>query len=378
MEKNVFTRKELYDLVWSESLLSLSKKYNISDVGLRKICTKASIPLPQNGHWQKIKFGRKVIKPPLSSDYAGSQEITLTIRSEKNQKVPGALSPLTIQRNEVENNIQAKLVVPEKLKNPDSLVIAAKNALISGRTDSYLYIGTVSCSRSDLDTRVAKTNIPRALRFWDTLIKALRARGHNVLIKNNETNAIVEGEEFKIIFREKMKKVLVKDTHYDRTVYHPTGILSFQLYGSFGREWKDGKVTLESQLSKIIAQLELAGKEWKERRSQWKIDEENRKEKERIKKELEQRKEKELSDFKETLQNSSRWHKAVNLRNYIDAVELKAQQNNSITEELSNWLQWARKKANWYDPFTEAEDELLNNVNKDTLSIKQIPPFSNW
>lgn len=378
MEKNVFTRKELYDLVWSESLLSLSKKYNISDVGLRKICIKASIPLPQNGHWQKVKFGRKVVKPLLSSDYSGSQEITLTIRSEINQKIPGALSPLTIQRNEVENNIQSKLIVPEKLKNPDSLVIAAKNALISGRTDSYLYIGTVSCSRSDLDTRVAKTNIPRALRFWDTLIKALRARGHDVLIKNNETNAIVEGEEFKIIFREKMKKVLVKDTHYDRTVYHPTGILSFQLYGSFGREWKDGKVSLESQLSKIIAKLELAGKEWKERRIQWKVDEEVRIEKERIRKEFEKRKEKDLSNFKETLQKATRWHKAINLRNYIDAIETRAHQNNTITEEFNAWLQWARKKADWYDPFTEADDELLNNVNKDTLTIIQSPYFPTW
>ncbi len=32
------TRKELYDLVWSAPFTTLSKKYLISDVGLRKMC----------------------------------------------------------------------------------------------------------------------------------------------------------------------------------------------------------------------------------------------------------------------------------------------------------------------------------------------------
>ncbi len=60
MDKQIFTRKELYDLVWSESLLTLCKKYAISDVGLRKICVRMNIPLPKAGHWMKLQFGKKV------------------------------------------------------------------------------------------------------------------------------------------------------------------------------------------------------------------------------------------------------------------------------------------------------------------------------
>lgn len=56
----VFSRQEFYDLVWKESLLSLSKKYRISDVGLRKICIRMNIPLPKNGHWAKIYAGKSV------------------------------------------------------------------------------------------------------------------------------------------------------------------------------------------------------------------------------------------------------------------------------------------------------------------------------
>lgn len=38
MDSIILTRQQLFDLVWKESLLSLSKQYLISDVGLRKIC----------------------------------------------------------------------------------------------------------------------------------------------------------------------------------------------------------------------------------------------------------------------------------------------------------------------------------------------------
>ena len=36
----VSSRRDLYDLVWSHPLLFLSKKYDMSDVGLRKICER--------------------------------------------------------------------------------------------------------------------------------------------------------------------------------------------------------------------------------------------------------------------------------------------------------------------------------------------------
>lgn len=108
--------------------------------------------------------------------------------------------------------------------------------------------------------------------------------------------------------------------------------------------------------------------------SEWKL----RKEKERIEKEFQMQKEKDLAAFKETLQKASRWHKAVNLRSYIDSVEQKAIETNGVSEDLRNWLEWARKKAEWYDPFIECEDELLNEVDRETLTLKQKPPYYGW
>jgi hypothetical protein len=41
------------------------------------------------------------------------------------------------------------------------------------------------------------------------------------------------------------------------------------------------------------------------------------------------------------------------------------------SEELKNWLNWARKKADWYDPFTEAEDQLLCDADRNSLAFKK-------
>jgi uncharacterized protein YggU (UPF0235/DUF167 family) len=53
MEKEIVTRKELYDLVWSVPLQPLSKKQAIAGVGRRNICVKMEIPLPKVGHRNK-------------------------------------------------------------------------------------------------------------------------------------------------------------------------------------------------------------------------------------------------------------------------------------------------------------------------------------
>lgn len=71
------------------------------------------------------------------------------------------------------------------------------------------------------------------------------------------------------------------------------------------------------------------------------------------------------------MKKSIRWQKATNLRNYIEAIKINALKNNSISEELQNWIIWANKKADWYDPQIEDEDKLLTDVDKDALTLNK-------
>lgn len=369
MDKQTFSREELYDLVWSQPLLVLAKKYAISDVGLRKTCGRMGIPLPKAGHWQKLKFGKKVRRVPLHGNYAGAASVSLVLRDTTAPLTAKGESPLAVLKRRIEAEIPKYLTVPEKLTAPHPLILSARASLNASKVDTYLFKGTVSCSCPELDIRVSRESVGRALRFLDTLIKALQARGHTIAIQSRATCLTVDGIDYDLRSCARKCEKKEKQGTWDSTVYYPTGILALQLDYCSPGEWKDGKVTLETKVSQIIAQVELSAKERKAQQLQRQIQEEQRNEKERLQREFEQSQEEELRDFKAMLAKADRWHKANNLRAFIDAVESEAQAGNRLSSELTNWLQWARKKADWYDPFVEAEDDLLNGADKDTLGF---------
>jgi hypothetical protein len=60
-----FKREKLYDEIWTEPVSKVSKRYEISDVGLRKICVSLDIPVPPRGYWEKLAAGKAVNKPSL-------------------------------------------------------------------------------------------------------------------------------------------------------------------------------------------------------------------------------------------------------------------------------------------------------------------------
>ena len=58
------TRAELYELVWSEPMRAIAPRFGISDVGLRKVCLRADIPVPKAGYWAKVHHGKRVERRP--------------------------------------------------------------------------------------------------------------------------------------------------------------------------------------------------------------------------------------------------------------------------------------------------------------------------
>jgi len=62
-------REEIYDLVWSEPVTTVADRFGISDVALRKLCKRRSIPLPSLGYWahlrRKGKGTKRYQRPPL-------------------------------------------------------------------------------------------------------------------------------------------------------------------------------------------------------------------------------------------------------------------------------------------------------------------------
>lgn len=61
------SRKALYDLVWSEPMKTLSARFGISDVALKKTCARAGIPIPDRGYWAKKDAGKDTFQAAFST-----------------------------------------------------------------------------------------------------------------------------------------------------------------------------------------------------------------------------------------------------------------------------------------------------------------------
>jgi hypothetical protein len=41
-----------------------------------------------------------------------------------------------------------------------------------------------------------------------------------------------------------------------------------------------------------------------------------------------------------------------------------------VSEDLKNWITWATKKIDWFDPLVKKEDPLLNNDYMEKLYLE--------
>jgi len=364
MEGNIITRQELYNLVWKESLTAISKRLKIPYSHLKKVCTEMNMPVPPNGHWSKLQFGKPVEVIELPQSFTGVNEINLfpDTRANNNAKV------LTFHKKSAADIIREDktlpLTVPKTLSNPDELLIAAQKKLMEYKYNKYHDNGMVRYEGAFI-IRVSRHNIGRALRFMDTLIKLIRARGHNVETKTTYSIYIDEVHfDFKVM--EKTQKADQQEK-WGLTRFETTGLLYFEIKGYGGRIWTDGLVLIEERLADILVKIESQVSEMRECWRQNAERQREREEKERIVREQQQRIEKEKSDFKDLYQQAKRWQRARFMREYLIAYEQYAVEKGVLTDEAQNWIRWAREKADWYDPLVNKADDLLNQMNINKL-----------
>ncbi|GAA4924662.1 hypothetical protein [Mucilaginibacter defluvii] len=346
-------REDLYRLVWEKPMTEIAKQYAISDVGLRKACLRLNIPIPKAGHWAKTYAGQQLKKPALPLKCKGQPYVDLEERPpEQPVKKVSELDLLTKQIAKEKLPFR----VPNRLSNPDPLIIAAKESLYK-KTDVN-HPGMAVTATGELDIRVAPVNITRALRFMDTLIKLIRARRHRFESNASGCYIIIRDTSLKVCFREKTTRHKITHKPYQDFEWLPNGKLAFKLDGRLRAEWQDLKTrNLEDQLPKILAKLELVAKqeeEYQEKTRLWQIAWEKER---KAQAERETRRRQELRDIKQLLSEAKLWKKAQLLREYIGAME----------HPNDEWFRWAHQKADWIDPLNDSEDDWLLPSDKSEL-----------
>jgi hypothetical protein len=375
------TRKELYEQVWSEPMIKLSKRYGLSDVGLRKRCKKLDIPAPTLGYWRKKEVGKAEPPPPLPP-FDGEEAIEFHVKVEKAERQPLDAEHYTEAEAKIayEREDNNRICVPSTLRSPHPYVVKTKEAFEGAEPSRYSRDkGLLSAHGEKLDISVSRNSLQRALRIMNALIKALEARGFKVSIVTEKKNAYywsyktcvsVLGQTIEFGLKEVLKQTKRELTPAERKErpwadrfeyeYNPSGRLSLEIknWSAPRKNWSDGKIKrVEDCLNDFIVALIKTSVELRTREVQRKQDERNRMEWERLREERDRLRREEEARLQNLIDNASNWQKCKQIREYIQAVKEDAIRKNGGIEpgsELDRWLTWASQQADCFDPLVES------------------------
>lgn len=348
-------RIELYNLVWTKPLSSIEQELNVKIQDIKNTCVKYQIPLPENGHWSKLKYNKQQPTPnlPPLEDKALSDSDNVF---ELHNKDISPLKRINLKKEEIENDKRINLKVPDRITTLDKIVEQAKQDLTLAYSQrNYQSDDFVFVSKNAFSISVSKEAISRAVRIINTLVVAIQKRGHSFKL-GNETEVVIYNEPIQIRLREKREKYRDEKNSYTR--YKPTGILYFIIdRWAYEKTYSDSpNQPLEDKISTIIAYLEILG----EKKVQETITQKAYWREQEILREQEAKKRQAYKEEQEKIQqlitDSENWRKANNLRAYINALEQNAIQPNTLTEEIQEYIKWARLQADMLDPLKKTSN----------------------
>ncbi len=355
-----FTRETLHELVWSKPLGSIAKEYDTTEYLIRKTCKKYEVPLPLLGYWKKVQYGKTPAKGklPVSEKWQGIQIKLLGREKEVVTKL--SLTRLEELIKEIEKQHPNLVKVPESLLDPDPMILPVKATLESQKPNSVTgMVSNVTC-QGQLIISVTKETVPRALRFMNAFIKLSKARGHQWELTHSDNWITVNGETYHINCLEKSNRLEIPGSRSSELI--PNGILALKIGSIFKTEWKDGKLSIEKQLSRIIAAIELKAEDDKIKRAKNDAYNEERRriaaihETEIAKEKWDENKIDVLKQF------ADQWHLSQKVKGLIDAVESSSKEK---TNKVLEWIKWAREQEKILDPLSGSLDDFVTKFDFD-------------
>lgn len=276
----------------------------------------------------------------------------------------------------------SQIQVKSQLRNPDKLITEHKEeavyrkkrdrALQQASFNTHYYNITKNKYRDNkamLPIYVSEANMNRAYRILDALINAIDGMEGYTSVSQESGKDKAYFVLMRTYFNFEMSEEKCKKRRSsDEGEAPPPLVLSLQAenwcYSSiqYPLEYKDSESgPLEEQVGKIILEMfQTANKILIEEKL---IDRQREREIEesRRQRRLELMRKGELEEVELLQLAASDWEKAQRIRNFADYMEAKTNEvvDEGEKEKLLKWLEWARDKADWLDPLTNKEDELL-------------------
>ena len=243
---------------------------------------------------------------------------------------------------------------------------------------------------------VSESSIARVMAILDVVFKAVEKLGGSVnddlsvKIKNDTVRIRVAESEDKVkheLTKKEARELLQYEDEIKRNRWASKPRIRQYDYVYNGRiriifGEKDfirdsEKEKLEDRLGDILIRLYEKSEENRAARERLEEELQRREEEKRRQEEIRRRRESEIAHTKELVNMADDYRIASEIRAYINALVESGSQE--VTPE---WIEWAREKADWYDPTIARNDEYLgrreHGKSKDEKDLDRVLTRRRW
>jgi hypothetical protein len=376
------TREELYEMVWQKPMIRLAEEFGITGNGLAKVCDRLDAPYPPPGYWAKKEAGKPVVTlrlptlregiprtadiyptPPKPAPYPAAEQAAATVV----ERIRDVLVPES--NDKLHPRVQAWIADHKKRQKEREL--ESRNR----RRD----IGWASPSIPDLTER----DLYR-FRATSAILCAVEKAG-GAIEKSpaiGKVTFLISGHQVECSIVEKMVMSLKQwqdqrkwtaFTERCKSGLDSSGFLRVSITTYLqGRkaEWVETeKIKIGQLLPNVVSAIMAAGpileemKREREEREKRHREEEARRYEVRKLREID---EKRWNKFREYAVN---WDERERLLAFLTEVETRfaIEENVSISDlSLSEWVEWARTKAETLNPFSAGVTGVFQTIAKVT------------
>lgn len=188
MPQVTYERNTLYVEIWAHPMTTVAKRYGVSDVALKKVCVKLSVPTPPVGYWARKAAGQAVAKPKLPALKAGESASCTGHGGTPNIDAVGLdiYGPFT----EAEVGLQREedpawaITVPDQIDSLHPLLASSRDQFAKQHPKG---VGAVPIGGTfPHEAPVSSTALDRVLRILDSLARALERRGGSLGFTHNK------------------------------------------------------------------------------------------------------------------------------------------------------------------------------------------------
>ena len=386
-----FEREKLYDEIWDISLTGVSKKYGLNYAKLVQVCKENNIPYPSSAYWTKKNMGLDYTKEIIELPEAEEKEIEVLLKNTEllidkkvsdKDKFIKEFNFLNFLEEDEKKNVAEVIydLSVDKYRKNHKVIIEYKDKTKEERRKereaNYFnpYYNINNYVEKGYFANISQTQKDRCMKILSAIYFAIEELGgqvnNNFLLYVRDENVTIEIEELQDtviheLTKEEAKKILEYEESQKRHTYgYKPNIRKYDYVyngklkitcGDRKYIRETDKIKLEDKLGDIIIKLYEQSEEIKNERLEREKIARKRREEEESKEKIRNAKNSEVQKIKELINCAEDYKIACEVRNYIYAVSKKE----ILTDEIKEWIKWANKKANWFDPTIDEEDELL-------------------